>query len=996
MHGGAAGDTMPRRERVLQVITRGGLAGRNPRVWAAQFDALIRDVGGRPRADPVQHWVISFRSEGAPMSLADWEQRLDAWLKLMNARGLPVVAAVHGDTGNPHCHIVLCRVDPVTRKMRPVGGRRPLDRAQEVVAILDHRYGLSPEQGALYRFDGERLWCNETGEVAREGRGRFVPMAERRKRARAKERPVASAGITPAGAAAVARILRGAGSWTELGGSLAALGLAPGLTRGPKGGRGLRLAATDGSGRTWKASAFGRDCALAALERRLGPATGVAEATVPGRAAAPGGPARIPPPAAVRRPVPGGGAGHGTRPRGSGAAWAAYEIYREALEEQRQALVREQKRQIAAERQRCQRLCRRFVRGFPPSTGQALRASIRAESDLVIARIRQEYDLRFAALRQARLSWTEWRRRGCPRPPRIAPPPFLGPAGHGAGRRTGPGPGWRLVEAQGYLLVWEREGAPGDRITDAGGRISWTGGPHADAAAIAMAARWRRFDLSASRARLRALRPLVRAHGLRVRERPTDPPEWRQALARRLRALRKELRLALGLDGPTRRRLAGPLTQAPGAPLLVDGGTALAGIVLGPAPDGAGTGPGAKVLRADDGFARVPGRGAERGDGRQDPAPAAAMAETAPSPPAPEAPVAPPACGIRSEGPPRTAAPAPPVSGAPGDAALPGQARTSPATSEARAASAPDGAAAGRSFPPLRSAVRTDDGLARLPGAGVGAGEGRQDPPPARPTEGLPDGEADRQRAPTALEHRQALAKAEAEEAGKERREMARREVEGASAERAAGFGRAQAGAGGNRLVPGGAEATRHDARAEAEREGKTRQEADTDRERLHPVRGWIAWPGNPHTAGAAREAGAGRPAGLFRRSPVARAGPMPHADGPEVAPGWPTPDGEPPRRWSLFHRSDDGSDPSQPRPSGPVGDFLAASEAGSPRVLLEDLVHRIRAERLEGVAAAMLPGGAGLLFRRIAEDQSFEEAQDAARRRRDAEWSRGRNPRED
>lgn len=68
----------PRRERVLHVITRGGLAGRNPRVWAAQFDALIRNAGGRPRADPVQHWVVSYRREEAPRSLADWEQRLDA------------------------------------------------------------------------------------------------------------------------------------------------------------------------------------------------------------------------------------------------------------------------------------------------------------------------------------------------------------------------------------------------------------------------------------------------------------------------------------------------------------------------------------------------------------------------------------------------------------------------------------------------------------------------------------------------------------------------------------------------------------------------------------------------------------------------------------------------------------------------------------------------------------------------------------------------------
>ena len=703
--GGAAGS-----ERVVHLFAR-NLFGTDPSGWLAQMAATLHASERRFERSRIAHLVVSLK-EGESLDPSTWQELVEWILGDLGADALQAVCAVHGDTDNPHCHIVLNRVDPRCGRVVMLGGKMRLLAFQEAVARAEFHFGLSPEPGALYRFDGERLWCTRTDEVAREGRGRFVPFAERRKRALAQGRPVAPAGMTLDGAGQVARTLREAASWPELINRLAACGLAPELTRGPKGGRGLRLAATDGSGLTWKASDFGRDCTLAALERRLGPATGVAEAAVPGRAASPGGPARTPPPAASSRPVPGEDAGHGPQPRGSSAAWMAYELYREALEAQRQALVREQERQIAAERQRCERLCRRFVRGFPPSTGWALRASIRAESDLVIARIRQEYSLRFQALRQARLSFREWCRRGCPAPPRIAPPPFAGPAGHGAGRRTGPGPGWRLVEAEGYLLVWEREGAPGDRITDAGGSISWTGGPHADAAVIAMAARWRRFDLSASHARLRQLRPLVRAHGLRVRERPTDPPEWRQALARHLREMRKELRLALGLDGPTRRRLAGPVTQAPAMPAVVDGGTVPGRLVLCPAPAPA---PEARVAP-----------------------PPPAMAGTPPSPPAPAAPVASPAGGIGSEGPPRSATPAPSVSDAPGGAALPGQARTSPATSEARAASAPDGAAAGRSLPLLRSAVRTDDGLARLPGAGVGAGEGQKDPPPARPTEPPP------------------------------------------------------------------------------------------------------------------------------------------------------------------------------------------------------------------------------------------------------------------
>ncbi|WP_194745678.1 relaxase/mobilization nuclease domain-containing protein [Thermaurantiacus tibetensis] len=256
MHGGAAGATVPHRERVLHVMTRGGLAGRNPRVWAAQFDALIRDVGGRPRADPVQHWVISFRSGEAPKTRADWERRLDDWLDLMDARGLPVVAAVHGDTDNPHCHIVLNRVDPVTREMRPVGGAWPFRRAQQVVAILDRRFRLSPERGTLRAaarqspqpgWTGEGV-CEDAGNALHREHDRFVAETGRQERARAQGRPVAPPGMTLDGAGQVARILREAASWPELGERLAACSLTPELTRGPKGGRGLRLAATDGSG----------------------------------------------------------------------------------------------------------------------------------------------------------------------------------------------------------------------------------------------------------------------------------------------------------------------------------------------------------------------------------------------------------------------------------------------------------------------------------------------------------------------------------------------------------------------------------------------------------------------------------------------------------------------------------------------------------------------------------------------------------------------------
>lgn len=247
--------------------------------------------------------------------------------------------------------------------------------------------------------------------------------------------------------------------------------------------------------------------------------------------------------------------------------------------------------------------------------------------------------------------------------------------------------------------------------------------------------------------------------------------------------------------------------------------------------------------------------------------------------------------------------------------------------------------------------------------------------------------EALRQRALAALERQKALAWAE------EAREAARREAEWqAEAAKAT----AQAAAARNRIALGETEPGRHDARAEADRPSETRKEADTDRERLHPSRGWTAWPGNPQTAGAAREAGAGGPAGLVRRSPVARAGTMPHPDGSEVEPPWPSPDGEPPRRRSLCRRSDDGNATAQPRPAGPVSDFLAASEAGSPSELLEDLVRRIRAEGLEGVAAAMLDGQAGLLFHRIAEEQAFEEHMHEERRRCDAEWSRGRDPKDE
>lgn len=159
---------------------------------------------------------------------------------------------------------------------------------------------------------------------------------------------------------------------------LVALGLRPEFTPRPKGGWGLRLVATDGSGSAWQASDFGRDCANATPERRLGPPAGVAEATR--------NPARDPESAEPPRDFP--------------ARERAIEAHRDLLLER---LAEQREEWIAG-----------LVRGLRPGSGAGRRASGDPRSGLT-PRHRQDRAPVREAMRVHQVGWVRmWQLSGPP------------------------------------------------------------------------------------------------------------------------------------------------------------------------------------------------------------------------------------------------------------------------------------------------------------------------------------------------------------------------------------------------------------------------------------------------------------------------------------------------------------------------------------------------------------------------------------------------------
>ncbi len=208
----------------------------------------------RRSPQPVQHWILSWRSGEQPTG-AQADEAVRLFLNEMGLGEHQCIYALHRDTDNCHLHLAVNRVHPETERLATVNGRFDVEVAHKAIARIERAQGWQREAGGRYRVLG-------SGEV---------------QRAPKPTGPIERAPATPArdfenltGQKSAQRIviedgapvLRKARRWDELHAELA--------------GRGMRFERKGSGAVIWvgdvavKASTAGRDCSMSALEKRLG------------------------------------------------------------------------------------------------------------------------------------------------------------------------------------------------------------------------------------------------------------------------------------------------------------------------------------------------------------------------------------------------------------------------------------------------------------------------------------------------------------------------------------------------------------------------------------------------------------------------------------------------------------------------------------------------------------------------------------------------------
>jgi hypothetical protein len=289
----------------------------------------------RRGAQPVQHWIVSWR-EGEQPTRAQADEAVKVFLDDMGLAQHQTIYALHRDTHNWHLHLAVNRVHPESERLVTVNKGFDHEIAHRAIARIEHRQGWAREARALYapRPDGAFERVQSRGTRDRQPSARALSFEER-----TGERSAERISIEQA-----APIIRQAQGWRELHEGLATKGI-----RYEKKGSGALLWVGE---QPAKASRAGRDCSMSALEKRLGPFEPPRD-----------GPAREPQP---------------PRPLESSKSWDAYARERRAHHQERDAA-----RARVAERQSEE--WRRLIERQRADRAEIFRGTWKRKGDLLCA-----------------------------------------------------------------------------------------------------------------------------------------------------------------------------------------------------------------------------------------------------------------------------------------------------------------------------------------------------------------------------------------------------------------------------------------------------------------------------------------------------------------------------------------------------------------------------------------------------------------------------------
>jgi hypothetical protein len=219
----------------------------------------------RRSAQPVQHWIISWR-EGEQPTAAQADAAVATFLDEMGLAEHQIIYALHRDTKNCHLHLAVNRVHPDSEKLVTVNNGFDHEVGHRAIARIERDQGWQREGSALFvtRPDGDLERSRPRGQRERQPSGPARDFEER-----VGERSAQRIALEVA-----APIIREARSWSEMHEGLASEGI-----RFERKGSGAVLWIGD---EPVKASSAGRACSMSALEKRFGELTLNLEQKVPG------------------------------------------------------------------------------------------------------------------------------------------------------------------------------------------------------------------------------------------------------------------------------------------------------------------------------------------------------------------------------------------------------------------------------------------------------------------------------------------------------------------------------------------------------------------------------------------------------------------------------------------------------------------------------------------------------------------------------------------
>lgn len=202
--------------------------------------------------DTINHYVLSWQ-DGEQPTPAQIDEAIDILLKEFGLEGHQTIYALHADTDNIHCHVVINRVHPETLKCVEINKGFDIEAVHRAIARIEHVQGWRREKKGRYKV----LESGEVGLVNDTTKGRQPGQRQRDKENLSGEKSAQRIAIEEA-----ASIIARAKTWEQLHEELAAVGM-----RYVKIGSGAKIFVGDIG---VKASTADCNASLPRLEKRLG------------------------------------------------------------------------------------------------------------------------------------------------------------------------------------------------------------------------------------------------------------------------------------------------------------------------------------------------------------------------------------------------------------------------------------------------------------------------------------------------------------------------------------------------------------------------------------------------------------------------------------------------------------------------------------------------------------------------------------------------------